>query len=145
MSLIPRWKNRLPSRFAKPSDFSDLFGLSKLFEDEYGLPAGISVSSDDKNVYIEADVPGLTAKEVDVSIDSQGVLWVKGVKQVEEKERQYYKKSHQSFSYALPLWDEIDISIEPQAVCKNGVMKITFAKRREETTEAKRISVKEEK
>ncbi|HEY4831070.1 MAG TPA: hypothetical protein VIH61_00700, partial [Waddliaceae bacterium] len=79
MSLVPRWKSLFPSTSHRPSD---LFNLGKFFEDlEHEVESfsssqsGLSVSSDDKAVYIEAHVPGLTAKEVEVSIDSNNVLW----------------------------------------------------------------------
>jgi HSP20 family molecular chaperone IbpA len=149
MSLIPRWKATLPSPNRRASDF---FNLGKFFEDlEQDFEAfssyhsGLSVSSDDKSVYIEAHVPGLTAKEVEVSIDNNNVLWIKGEKKTEEKDkkRKFYRQSQTTFSYCVPLWEEIDTSVEPEAICNEGVMKITFNKKKEKQIEAKKIKVKE--
>lgn len=142
MSLIPRWYNRIPSLFGKRSALE--------LEDEFAAlasyPTGLTVSSDDKHVFIEAAVPGLTAKEVEVSIDADNCLWIKGNKkeEVKNKAKHFYRKATTNFSYCVPLWEEIDSS-EPQATCKNGVMRITFAKKEGSKVEAKKISVKEEK
>lgn len=150
MSLIPN-KNR--SLFSQRKKGGDLFNWSHFFEnfDQDLMSAfphqGVSVSSDDKNIYVEADVPGLNAKEIEVSIDNNHTLWIKGEKKEEEsdKSKKYYKRSLHSYSYCLPLFDEIDESCEPDAVCKDGVMKITFAKKKENQAESKKIQVKEDK
>lgn len=147
MSLLPRRDHSPEGR--KKSDF---FNLSSFLEDvQEGFkslaprPSGLTISSDDKNIYVSADVPGLTAKEVDVSIDNDGCLWIKGEKTEEKKnkERTFYKKSQSSYSYCVPLWNEIDESVEPQASCKNGVMHVTFAKKKEAVSEGKKIRVED--
>jgi HSP20 family protein len=142
MSLVPRWKSLFPSPRR-----SDLFGLGKFFEDVEGESSGLSVSSDDQHVYVEAAVPGLTAKDVEVSIDNNNVLWIKGQKKTEEtdKQKKFYRQSQSAFSYCVPLWEEIDISFEPEAVCKDGLMKVIFRKKEEKQGEAKKIKIKEEK
>lgn len=152
MSLVPRWQKRLPSLFGRRSDLLDVSNIFDALDEELGAltthaAAGLSVSADDKNVYVEAHVPGLTAKDVEVTIDHQGMLWVKGEKREEEKDKakKYYRKAVQSFTYCLPLWDEIDEKAEPQATCKDGVMRIIFAKKKEKQAESKKIQVKEEK
>jgi HSP20 family protein len=145
MSLFPWRQARSPEKRDKG------FGVSQFFQDVEqqfkalaNIPSGLSVSSDEKNIYVQADVPGLTAKDVEVSVDDQDVLWIKGERAKEEKKRNYYKTSQSSFSYMLPLSDEIDTAVEPKAVCKNGVMTVTFAKKKEGQSESKKIHVKEE-
>lgn len=147
MSLVPRWF----SRFPKPSrKAGDLFNLSKFFEDLEDemttVPSGLSVSSDDKHIYIDAHVPGLTAKDIEVSIDSDNVLWIKGDKkeESEDKEKKYYRRSQSSFSYCVPLWEEVDETVEPEAVCKDGIMRVKFSKKKGKQIEAKKIKVKED-
>lgn len=152
MSLIPQWMPRFPKQNKSKTD---LFHLGDFFKDleEEMLPAamqtamqatGLSISSDDRNVYIEASVPGLTSKDIDVSIDNDNVLWIKGEKKLEEqdKKKKYYRQSQRSFAYALPLSDEIDKSIEPEAACKDGIMTIIFAKKKDKQVESKKITVK---
>jgi HSP20 family protein len=151
MSLTPQWYSRLPSFFGKRRGgesnfdkwFEDLENEAKALFNQY--PSGLSVSSDEKNIYIEADLPGLTAKDIDVSFDSNGVLWIKGQRKEEEREdKKYYRHSQQVFSYCIPLGDEVDTTVEPNAICKHGVMRITFPKRKEKQTEAKKIRVTEQ-
>jgi HSP20 family protein len=150
MSLVPRWFNRMQKHGPKGTDF---FNLSKFFEEfENSLSpfdpkhSGVSISSDEKNVFVEAQVPGLSAKDIDVSLDDNGMLWIKGEKKQEEedKERKYYKKSQSSFSYCLPVWDEVDLDVEPKATCKDGVMKICFSKKAEKQSQSKRIHIDDE-
>ncbi|MBS0623390.1 MAG: Hsp20/alpha crystallin family protein [Verrucomicrobia bacterium] len=150
MDLIPKWFSNVPRQSRKPSDF---FNLGKFFDDfEWSLnpiglsSSGLSVSSDEKFVVIEAHVPGLSAKDVEVSIDRDGVLWIKGSKQEEEKDkkRKFYRHAQTSFSYCVPLWDEIDIKKEPKATCKDGIMRLTFEKRKDGQEEARKIHVEGE-
>lgn len=148
MSLIPRWRSFFPS----PRRSSELFSLGKFFEDlEKDMESfssndsGLSVSSDAERVYIEAHVPGLTAKEVEVTVEGNNLLWIKGKKKEEErdKNRKYYRQCQSTFSYCIPLWEEIDLTAEPEAVCKDGIMRITLQKKQEQQIESKKIQVKE--
>lgn len=149
MSMIPQWYTRLPSPFSKKKGESGNW-LENLEEEMSALasyPSGLSISSDDKNIYIAADVPGLTSKDVEVTVDNTNVLWIKGERKVteEDKEKKFYRQSQQIFSYCIPLGDEVDSSTEPNATVKNGVMRITFKKKKDKLKETKKISVKEEK
>lgn len=149
MSLVPRWMLQFPQRGRQTGELFDLGKFFKDIESEFesfsSYPSGLSISSDDKSIYIEAHVPGLTAKDVDVSIDNNHFLWIKGEKKEEEqsKKKKFYRQSQTSFSYCVPLWEEIDESTEPEAVCKEGIMRITFNKKKEKQIESKKIRVKE--
>lgn len=147
MSLIPGWNHRQLKKKGRDflSPFSNLFDeFEENLKSLVSHPSGLTVSSDDKFIYVEADVPGLTAKDVDVSIDNEGVLWIKGERIEEDKSKKYYRKAQHSFSYCVPLWNEIDESSEPQAICKDGVMRITFSRKKDnQPPEAKKIHVKE--
>lgn len=115
-------------------------------DDDWGLrtslPSGLSISEDEKNVYIEAAVPGVDPKEIEVTVD-KGVVWIKGESKQEEKNKKYYRKAASSFSYRVAVPGDIDPNGEPQAAVKNGVMKVTFAK--SPAAQPKKISVREEK
>ena len=113
------------------------------------LPSsGLTVSEDDKYVYVEAAVPGLDPDRVEVTFD-KGVLWIRG-NQEDEKSgeagsgsvRKFYRKASSAFSYRVAVPGEIDSSKEPEATCKNGVMKVAFAKTPE--VQPKKITVKKE-
>lgn len=100
---------------------------------------GLSVSEDEKNVYIEAAVPGVDPKDVDVTFH-KGVLWIKAETKEEEKKKKYYRKATSSFSYRVAIPEDVDFNAEPKAECSKGVMKVTFPK--SPKTEPKKIEVK---
>lgn len=121
IDLIPRGFFGMPSRL--PSLFD---------EDEWTsfLPSsGLSVSEDDKHVYIEAAVPGLDAEKIEVTYE-KGILWIRGnqEEQEENKQKKYYRKASSSFSYRVAVPGEIDETEEPKASYKNGIMKVIFNK-----------------
>lgn len=131
--ILPRSFFSMPAATV-PSFFEDIDELipsSNLFN-------GLSISEDDKKVYVEAAMPGLDAKEIDVSFD-KGVLSIRGDKNEEEKGKRYQRRATQSFHYRVAL-EEIDSKSEPEAEYKNGIMTITFVKAKE--SKPKKIAVK---
>ena len=118
--------------------------LSPIFEDDemmpqFTNPSGLSVSEDEKNVYVEASLPGIDPKDVEITFD-KGMLWIKGESKTEEKEKKYYRKAASSFSYRVTVPGEINLSKDPEAESNNGIMLITFAKSPQ--TQPKKISIK---
>lgn len=101
----------------------------------------LSVSEDDNNVFIEANMPGLESDDIEVTYH-KGQLWLRGSKKEEEKDKKkkYYRYASSSFSYRLAVPGNIDEKSEPDAEYKNGVMKVTFKKLAEE--QPKKITVK---
>lgn len=131
--LIPRSFFRMPT-VSLPSlleDIEDFFPSTSFLK-------GLSISEDDKNVFVEASVPGMDPKEVDVTFE-KGILTIKGEKKEEEKGKTYQRKATRSFLYRV-MPENIEPGVEPQAVCKNGVMIVTFAK--EAKSKPKKINVK---
>ena len=80
--------------------------FENLEEEFSALPSvsGLSVSSDEKNLLVVAYVPGLTVNEIDVSIDDEGVHWIKGERIAREKIRKTTRKAHQIFSLLRTAW-----------------------------------------
>lgn len=99
---------------------------------------GLTLSEDAGHVYVEASVPGVDPKDVEVTYD-KGVLVIKAEKKEEEKEKHYHRRATRSFFYRVAPGD-IDSGQEPEAVCVNGVMKVTFAKLPK--SQPKKIAVK---
>lgn len=132
MSLLPRWFNRVPS-------FESFFS-------EAGPTSGLQVSSDEKHVYIEAHLPGLKEADIEVSL-ADDTLWIKGEKKEEtkDKKRKFYRKSMQSFSYCVPLGEEVDLASEPQAKCEDGILTVTFKKKKEIAKDVKKIKIQGKK
>lgn len=102
--------------------------------------SGLTVSEDEKNVYVEAAMPGLEVKDIEVSFD-KGMLWLRGQAKEEEKGKKYYRRATRAFSYRVAVPGEIDSKKEPSANYKNGVMKVAFSK--SPATQPKKITVKE--
>lgn len=105
-------------------------------------PSGLSISEDDKYVYVEASMPGLDTKDIEVTFD-KGVIWIKGEAKEEEKAKKYYRRASRSFSYRVAVPGEIDPNTEPEATYKNGVMTVMFTK--SPKTQPKKITVKSTK
>lgn len=95
--------------------------------------SNISLSEDDKHVYVEANMPGLKDNEIEITFD-KGILWIKGEhKESEEnKKRKFYYKTHRSFSYRIAVPGDIDPKSDPAAKYENGVIHVTFNKSQKE-------------
>lgn len=128
-----------------PRNFWTFPTLPSIWEEEEDLLTiptgtnGLSISEDDKNIYVEAQVPGIDPKDVEVTFD-KGMLWIKGEAKEEEKKKKYYRRAMRSFSYRVALPTDIDAKAEPEATCKNGVMIVKFAK--SPKSQPKKIAVK---
>lgn len=107
-------------------------------------PSGISISEDDKYVYVSAALPGVDEKDIDLTLD-KGSLWIKGESRQEEedKKRKYYHKATSAFSYRLTVPGDLDPKVEPEASSINGVLTVKFTKI--PTSLPKKISVKPKK
>lgn len=101
----------------------------------------ISLSEDDKHVYVDAAMPGVNPDEIDITYD-KGMLWIRGVTMQEDtdKNKKYYQRASNSFSYRITLPTDIDENTEPAASCENGMLMLTFDKSKQ--AQPKKISVK---
>jgi len=101
----------------------------------------LAISEDEDAVYVEAALPGLSQKEIEV-IFHQGVLTIRGAKNEEEpdKRRKYHAQANRAYAYQLLVPGNIDEKREPEAEIKNGIMTITFAKQKKE--EPRKIQIK---
>lgn len=131
----------------RPSIWRPFLG-TPYFDDEFwGLgnfnDSGLSVSEDEKNVYVDANLPGLKSEDIEISFE-KGMLLITGSRKEEQKdkEKKYYKKAVNSYSYRINIPSEIDENKEPQATYKDGVLKIIFIKKHEKSSKAKKISIK---
>ncbi|MBS0627607.1 MAG: Hsp20/alpha crystallin family protein, partial [Verrucomicrobia bacterium] len=104
--------------------------------------SGVSVSEDEKHVYVEAALPGITPEEIEMNYD-RGMLSIKANKkeETEDKKRKFYRKAHKSFFYQVAIPGTFDEKKLPEAICKNGILKVTFDKAKNETVK-KTIPIK---
>lgn len=101
----------------------------------------ISISEDEKHIYVDAAVPGVEPSDIDVTFD-KGMLWIRGETMQEEndKKKKFYRQAANSFSYRITVPGEIDEKSEPEATCENGMVKVTFTKAEE--AQPKKIAIK---
>lgn len=131
-------KNLLTKR--NPFNFPDLLG------EEWGvipgiMSSGLSVYKTNKNVIVEASLPGLKRDDIEVMLE-RNFLSIQGKKQEEEQnqDKQYYRKATSSFSYNIELPDQTDFSKEPKASFQDGILTLSFNKN--PTSEPKKIAIK---
>ena len=115
-------------------------------EEDFCVPSdtttsGLSVSEEEEKICVEAHLPGLKPEEIEVSCDN-GILWIHGEKKEEQenKKKRYYRRAARSFSYQLQVPGDADEGKEPEATYKDGVVKVTFVKRKE--SKPKKIAIK---
>lgn len=135
-SLIPR-------RFLSFPNLSlpDFWGEEEEWLTSPSTQSGLSVYEDENKVYVEAAVPGIDPKDIDVTFQD-GYVWIRGETKEEEqdKRKKYYRKASRSFSYRVAVPGDVDGTKDPEATCKHGVMTIAFTKSSE--AQPKKIQVK---
>jgi HSP20 family molecular chaperone IbpA len=106
------------------------FPISSFFmdDDEFTLTphaSGLSVFEEGDSIIIEAALPGLLIENVEVT-HAPGYLLIEAEKKEENQKRKYYRKACSSFSYRVPLPPAANLSIDPEMILEEGIMKITF-------------------
>lgn len=157
-SLIPWSRNRNTPAVCygeEPSPFLALHReMNRLFDDffrgfdlplssRFGWSAGwpnVEVSESEKDIKVVAELPGLTEKDVDVTLHD-GVLTLKGEKKQESDGAIYSERWHGSFERSIQLGPDIDPD-QVTASFKNGVLTVTLTKRPEAESRIKRIPVR---
>lgn len=106
----------------------------------------LDVTEDAKAFTVTAELPGMSDKDIDLSIAGD-TLTIRGEKK-EEKEGKnknyfYSERTYGSFSRSIPLPRQIDV-FKVAASFKKGVLTITLPKTAAAMEELKKISVKTE-
>jgi HSP20 family protein len=136
---MQRRMNRLFDDFMAP-----LPGLLTYEEMGASFTPRVDVEEDEKEVRVTAELPGMDAKDIDISIH-RDVLTLRGEKssEHEEKKGQYHRieRSYGSFERQIPLGMEVDAG-KAEAEYKNGVLTVTLPKPAGEAAKTRRIKVK---
>lgn len=155
-SLFPVSRRQL-GRLDEPF-FSLQRSMNRLFEDTFkDLPVAtgdvsaqlvpsVDVKETDKAVQIEAELPGVDEKDVQVTY-KDGVLTIKGEKKAEKEETKggYHlsERSYGSFFRSLTI-DDIDAD-KIEANFAKGVLKVTLPKAPAAESKTKTIAIKTSK
>lgn len=131
--------NRLFDEFRR--DFGMRQNSLEPFSEFY---AKIDVKVSEKKVEVTAELPGVEAKDVQVTFNN-GNLILKGEKksEKEESDKNYYKmeRRYGSFCRVIPMPAEVQDD-KAEATFKNGILKITLPKNHEACKGERKIEVK---
>lgn len=134
---IPEWMRQFMDR---PRWLGEPFPDDEFFSQDW-MPA-VDVKEDGKAYLIKADIPGVAAKDVEVTLEN-GVLTIRGERKSEHKEeRDNYHRIERfsgSFSRRFTLPDAAD-GDGVEAEMKNGVLKLRIPK--QEKAVSRRIEIK---
>ena len=115
-------------------------GLTKRGEEGGGWLPSLDVSETKSDLVVKAEVPGMDAKDIDISL-SDGVLTIKGEKrqEKEEKEADYHlvERSYGAFTRSIQLPKEVK-GDKISASYKDGILEIALPK----SGEAKKKEIK---
>jgi HSP20 family protein len=123
----------------------DQFGIGPLpslasSRANWGRP-NVEVSETDKEIRVNAELPGLEEKDVEVTLDDD-VLTLRGEKRAEneDKDRQFTERFYGHFERHIPLGTEIEED-KVEARFKNGVLTVTMPKTERAQSKTKRIAI----
>ena len=126
----PAWRTMKPlTRFDRVLDgfFDDLEDLLPIARVEATWAPAVDVREDEKTVTVRADLPGVDAKEIKVTVEGD-VLTLEGERVKEEKgtedKTRWIERFHGSFRRSIRLPAEVD-GEAVKASHKNGVLEIT--------------------
>lgn len=157
MAIIPRKRDDERALAEPPGDpfsylrhqinrvFDDVWGEHSLAPQESigGFWPQVDVTDTDWEVKICAEIPGVEAKDVDVSVED-GMLTITGEKKYErggdEKGTYRMERSYGAFERSIPLPAEVDES-KAKAEFKKGVLRLTLPKRPGAESPRKKIPV----
>lgn len=120
------------------SIFDRAFGEDGLSGQAWG---GVPVAmwEDDDHVYIEAELPGLTDKDVQITVQG-GMLSIRGERKPENRRRYLYDgRAYGRFERVITLPGAVDTG-DVQATMTDGVLCITFPKSPE--SKPRKIAIK---
>ena len=148
MAYLPKLRSKSESIRTRDSVFDDLFNelyslpTSFLSKSGVDLSPRIDISETDAAYKIEAELPGINQKEIDVKIDNN-ILTIKGKKEdiKEEKEKNYHlrERYYGAFQRSISLPN----NIEPEKIkasFENGVLNISVPQNDKRTPKKIEIS-----
>jgi HSP20 family protein len=104
----------------------------------------VNIRENDGQVIAEVELPGMSEKEIDITV-TRDTLRISGEKkqQEETKKENYYcmESSYGSFDRLVDLPSEVDEE-KTEAEFKNGVLTVKMPKSQEAKTKSKKIPVK---
>ena len=101
----------------------------------------VNISEDDRHITVEAELPGMESKDIDISLQNN-MLVLQGEKKFEDEQNQgnyqRIERSYGSFSRTIPLSSSVDED-NVKASFKNGILTVTLPK--QEKAQGKKIAI----
>lgn len=130
--------------------FSPLMGRMQSGLSEAGtfmrrfMPA-VDVSEDENQIIVKAELPGLEAKDVEVSVTDDR-LTIEGEKKFEKKSDKedvhIMESAYGAFKRVIALPDTVDFS-KVEATFKNGILTVQLPKKADAAKPLKKVDVKQ--
>ncbi|MFP4480843.1 MAG: Hsp20/alpha crystallin family protein [Desulfohalobiaceae bacterium] len=130
----------------RPGSMLDLFEDFMRTPFEFGqvgkmdFPA-LNISEDDQEIKVEAELPGMEAKDVDISLQNSNLV-IQGEKKFEDEDKRdnYHRveRAYGSFYRSIPLPVKVDEE-KIKANFKNGILNISLPK--QEEAKGKKIQI----
>jgi len=128
--------------------------MDKMLEDftegmirEPTLSAGvfplINISEDKDNYYVRAELPGVKAEDLDISVTADSLV-ITGERKIPEEENvNYHRREREAgkFSRVIALPGQINPE-KVEAKCKNGILTVVLPKA--ETAKTRQVTIKTE-
>lgn len=135
----------ISSAMSKMNEFLSDFDKTLYNESTAFYPA-VDISDDERNIYLNLDMPGLSKEDVQIKIKENNVLVIKGEKKqestAEDKERNYIRMERHfgEFSRYFTLPDNVNTE-KIDAKFDKGVLSITIEKKEPEKPNEKLIEI----
>lgn len=102
----------------------------------------VDISDDEQNVYLHAELPGLSAEDVKITV-TEGVLSIKGEKKISEKVESpnFIRKERRFGSFVRQFTLADNLSEEIQATFENGLLEIAIPKKEPVKPEEREIKI----
>jgi len=148
LGLIPYKRGGLPDVFTEMEEMAKglwpTLGWGDLTTGgETGWAPRLDVIETEKTIEVKTELPGVTAKDVDVTLD-RDLLVVKGEKkeEKEEKGRYYHRVERRQGTFCRSVRLPAEVNAEGvEATFKDGILTVTLPKIAAETKEIKHINV----
>ncbi len=99
----------------------------------------LSLYEDDKSIYVEASLPGLTPEEIEVTLETK-VLWIRGAKKETQDNKKYHYRARKAYSFKIVLPEAVDDQKDPETKYEHGILTLVFPKTKGESP--RKISIK---
>jgi HSP20 family protein len=121
--------------------FSEVMGRHPLSTVSSGVFPSVNVSEDGQNVYVRAELPGLTPDDVEMSVEGNTLSLSGERKRAESGNAYYHRRERQTgrFQRAITLPDDIDTE-KVEGVFKDGVLTVKLPKT--EKAKPRKIEIK---